>query len=570
MAVFRRTFATLAVALTLAPASLLAQDPPREGPLPPEVQAHVLELVNRGETLRLQGLSRIPAGTRVEGDVVVLGGSLHLGGEILGELVVVNGDLLLAPGARVEGPVWVVGGRVEGLPEARLAQDPRVYRAPLRYRIRAGRVEGPPAPTDVAPRFLAADLGFGRTRFTLRAAGAYNRVEGFPVQFGPVIETRGRNPMTLEAFGIWRSAGGFDLDTERMGYHFVLNQAMGGRGTAAVGVESFSRVQAIEDRGMTDLESSLATFLMHRDYRDYYDTEGWSAFFELTPARTPLRLRAGYREEEHALARIEDPWTLRRGDDPWRPQPLVATGTGRYLETRLELDTRDDPVHPTDGWWLRVDALQQVGGRLRHVDPSVPDGPAAEATGVYPRVTWAGVDLRRYARISPTSHLRIRFFLAGAPDRAALPPQFQSALGGEGSLPGHPRFALDCGARSTTFPDPEGGPELIGGYGCDEMALTQIELQRTLPLEWSPLPEAWTESELGGTLQFQPTLSAFINAGQGWNRSGGSPFTDARNSPSRADIGFGVSTGGLGFYWAYPLNRKDQGLNFFVRLQHRF
>jgi hypothetical protein len=42
------------------------------------------------------------------------------------------------------------------------------------------------------------------------------------------------------------------------------------------------------------------------------------------------------------------------------------------------------------------------------------------------------------------------------------------------------------------------------------------------------------------------------------------------DSPTRADIGVGIFFGPLGLYWSYPLNRRDQELNFFVRLQRRF
>lgn len=558
----------LVALLLLAPFCVSAQEPVHEGPLPPEVQAHVLELANREQSLRLTGRSRIPEGSRIEGDVVVLGGSLHLGGEIRGELVVANGDLFLDSGAVVQGPVWVLGGRVEGRDRARLAGDLQVYRAPLRYRIRDDRVEGAVREGEVPSRFLSTDLGFGQTRLTVRAAGAYNRVEGLPVQFGPVVETSGRNPLVLEAFGIWRSAGGLALDTDDMGYHFGLDQAVGGRGTASVGAEVYSRVRAIESRGLADVESSLATFLMRRDYRDHYEAEGWTGYLRITPARLPLQFRLGFREEAHAFAPVADPWSLGGDDDPWRPQPLVAQGTGRYLETEVEWDSRDDPVHATDGWWLRVAATGQVAGDLRReVVPAVPE---EEDAATFPRVLWGSADVRRYARVSPSTHLRLRVFLAGSPLRRELPPQFQSALGGEGSLPGHRRFAVDCQARSLTFASPDDeDASVFGGYGCDDVSLVQVELQRMLPFEWNPFPEEWEGSELPGLVRIQPALTVFLNAGQGWARSE-DESDGRRNSPQMADVGVGLVAGSLGFYWAHPLNRRDRGLNFFVRLQHRF
>ena len=36
------------------------------------------------------------------------------------------------------------------------------------------------------------------------------------------------------------------------------------------------------------------------------------------------------------------------------------------------------------------------------------------------------------------------------------------------------------------------------------------------------------------------------------------------------DVGLGLLFGDLGLYWAWPLNGDDQGLNFFLRIDHRF
>jgi hypothetical protein len=540
----------------------------REGPLPPEVVAHVLELTNRPDVLVMPGRSRIPAGSVVQGDVVVLGGSLTLGGTVTGELAVVNGSLTLAPGSRVTGPVTVVGGRVSGEEEARLEGPVVAFGARLHYRIRGNRVEAIPPDERTRAGGLATDLGFGQSRLTVRAAGPYNRVEGLPLEFGPIFETEGRNPLVVEAFGVWRSEGGLAFDTDRMGYDFSLVQGVGGRGTMSVGAEIYSRVRSIEDRGMSNLETALSTFLRRIDYRDHLEAEGWSVHFEAHPLRYPVRFRVAFREEEHAPAFPTSPWTLGDGDRAWRLQPAVAEGTARFLETEVAWDTRDDPERPSDGWWWRFKGVRQVGGTLRG-----PYGPEVTGDGpVFPRFTRGELDLRRYARLSRSARLKIRIAATGATGSAPLPPQFQSALGGEGSLPGHPRFALDCGVRElepVVGLGPRGDRLALPAYGCDRVGLAQLEFQRDLPVVWNPVPEMWRGSEWAGLVQIQPTLSVFLNGGQGWARSRDG-FVERTDSPTRADAGIGISTGSLGLYWAHPLNRTDRGINFFVRLDHRF
>ncbi len=559
-----RLVAALILLTAFSAFSLSAQDAAHEGPLAPSVQQRAMEILNDPGVLRVSGTTRIPAGTVVEGDLAVLGGSLVLGGELRGRLLVVNGDLVFEEGAQVSGEVLVVGGQLVERNLARLDGPVEVHAGPLRYRIRSGRVEVPPEARP-GPGFLGSEFGFGRARLMVKSGESYNRVEGLPVLIGPIIETAGRNPTSLEALAIWRSASGFNIETEALGYSFLLRQAIGGRGTAFLGVGAHSEIHAIESRGVSSLESSLSTFLLRRDLRDFHEREGWRAFLEVQPAQFPIRASIGYREEDHAFSPIRSPWTLRDNEEPWRPQPLIAEGLVRLVGGEFALDTRDDPIDPSDGWRFEIDLARRVGGSL--TDP-ISSEPVSD-------FTLGSVDLRRYARVSPESRLSLRGFFGGALTRTPLPSQFQRSLGGEGSLPGHPRFAVDCGARDTPLTrmvsDSSTAETVFGGYGCDRVALFQVEFRGTLPFSWEPSGDGWDQWEWSSLLDFRPAWSLFFDAGRGWALGDpGSPPLVRRNSPTRADIGAGLFVGPLGIHWAYPLNRKDQGLNFFVRLQHRF
>ena len=558
------TVALSILALLLAlPCPARAQVQIEDGPLPAEVQARALEILNDPGTLRLPGGARIPSGTRIDGDVAVLSGSVVVGGEVSGLLLVVNGDLTLQPGAVVDGQVLVVGGVVEGADQARLPTGAVAYRAPLRYRIRGGRVQGVPE-EGLTPGFLESDFGFGRSRVTLRAGSNYNRVEGLPVQVGPIIETRGRNPLRLEAFGTWRSVSGLELDSEDMGYRFRLEQAAGGRGEIFLGATAHREIVPVEERGMSTLEASLSTFFLRRDLRDYYEREGWQAYAAFRPARAPLQATVAYRHEDHATALVQSPWTLRSSSGrPWRDQFRAASGPFRAVEGEVLWDSRDDPYLPADGWWARAFLQRQVGGAL---SADLFSG-ATEAD----RFTSGSLDVRRYARVSPDVRLLLRGVVSGSVNDTPLPAQFQQALGGEGSLPGHPRFAQDCGARDEVFDGPGGPPDpSYPFYGCDRTALFQAELQGRLPFAWNPVPPGWEQWEWAALLDLQPRWALLFNAGRGWvagDPPAGSPRVD---SPTRADVGLGLFVGPLGLYWAYPLNRRDQGVNFFIRLQQRF
>jgi len=579
---FRTTSLVIALLTSVAGAGrpALGQTPIVGGPLPAEAEAAALKLLNAPSTLRFPGGARAPSGTTVTGDVAVLGGSLELGGQVTGQLLVVNGDLVLVEGSQVAGDILVIGGVVQGEATAQLSGDVTIYSAPLRYRVDGRRVQAV-SRDGVRSGVLSSDLGFGEARVSIRAGPAYNRVEGLPVRFGGIVRTRGANPLSLEAQGIWRSVSGLDLETARLGHWFRLTQALGGRGTTAIGATAHDEIVAIEDRGVSGLEASLATFLLHEDMRDYYRRRGWSAFATFRPGRPPIELTVTYRDEDHLTAPLRSPWTLKGQSDTWRPLPTVGEGRIHSVETRIRWDSRDDPTFPADGWLVELSGTRQVGGSLQ-LPPTLPADSDPDVNPFGPPVQLdpfmvGTVDVRRYARVGPTSRLSLRAFGAGSLRREPVAPQAQIALGGEGSLPGHPRFSLDCGARlaprlARTGEGSSGRAiePVYPGYGCDRLVLFQAEFQGALPFSRNPLPDGWEDSELGPLLEIRPIWSVFLNAGQGWALGTHDDGIGRVHSPTRADVGLGLFLGPVGVYWSYPLNRQDRGLNFFVRFQQRF
>lgn len=566
------------LAILLSALPIGAQIPVIEGPPPPEVEEEVFDFLNSPEVLRIPGGARVPAGTRIDGDVAVLGGSAEIAGEVTGRLVVVNGDLLLLPGSMVLGSVLVLGGSVDAEGAATPAEL-TVYTLPLRYRMRAGRVE-PTSGGNLAPGFLGSDFGFGYARFGLRASESYNRVEGLPVLIGPMIRTSGSNPLSLDLFAIWRSVSGLSLGNGNLGYSLSVRQGIGGRGALSIGASAHDEVAAIESQGFTDLETSLSTFLLHTDLRDYYERKGWRASLDVHPSRIPLQGFIAVREEVHSTPPIRSPWSLRGDEVRWRPLPLAGEGRLRAVEAGILLNTSDDEDLPSDGWWAEARFIRQIGGELR-IRPTLPDDPdfegLASPEAPDPLLSFARgtIDVRRYARVGPTSRLLLRGFAGNSLNGDPLPPQFQMAIGGEGSLPGYRRFSGDCGARSAARIAPIGEGEdprqrVFPSYGCDGVLLFQAELQNALNFSWNPLPTSWEDSEASSFFEFQPIWALTFNAGRGWAHGevgNGHPRVDA---PTRADLGAGIFLGGLGLYWSYPLVDREEGVNFFVRLQRRF
>lgn len=573
----RRIVMLLLVALLL-PSGLRGQRV-EELDLPRTVAEDVVDFFNRPSTVRLQGRAEIPAGQSIGGDVAVLRGPVEVGGTIGGSLVVVNGDLTVRDGARIEGDVTVLGGRAD-VPGGTVGGRVAVYDEALRYAARGDRIT-----MDEGRR--AEDGGWElegrrtRTRLSVRVEDSYNRVEGLPVRFGPVFETRGRDYTRLDALGIWRSDRGLQLDEDDMGWFIRGEQRVAGRFT--VGATAHSVVDPIETWPLKDIEASLATFLFHRDYRDHFEREGFSAYLRWEDLFSGVQLSLEYRDEDHAYLPVGSPWTLKRNDAPWRPQPLVGEGRLRTVRAGVEMDDRNDPEDPSDGWYLSLSTEVGVGGDLTlpgYRDPTpLSPGEASPPVSLGSGFRSGFVDLRRYARLSPDSDLRIRGILAGSLDGDPLPPQMQHALGGEGTLPGYGLFRGDCGARSSrysvfqTVEEESVRTPVFASYGCDRVALVQVEYRHDffLGLDLGPDDDDWNDDwDWYPAVDFSPSLAVFLDAGHGWALSDGDAVPARMDTGTMVDMGVGVYLGDLGLYWAWPLRNGDRGVNFYLRIDHRF
>lgn len=102
----------------------------------------------------------IAPGRAIEGNLALLDGTLEIGGVVAGDVLVLDGDLVLAEGARIEGDILQVGGSVETLAgvvageilsdiavrpsrSTAIAEAPEVrVRAPVVQRVRPRRDRG--------------------------------------------------------------------------------------------------------------------------------------------------------------------------------------------------------------------------------------------------------------------------------------------------------------------------------------------------------------------------------------------------------------------------------------------
>ena len=592
---------TLVRAMLIA-AALLAAAPPRAGAqqpdsarradstraahdtldvrmLPREIAREVLDRYNAPGTLRVAGSLDIVAGREVEGDVAVLEGPLTIAGHVTGSVVAINADVLFRPGARVDGGVLVVGGAVQGKDDATIGGDLRVYRQPLYYRQEGERI--------VADRGVEDDRWWSRFRrrrhrgwsnVTLASAHTYNRVEGLPILVGPTLEQDfGWGRFDVDVLGVVRTAADFRWDSQHLGHDVRGELRFGNPAGLLVGGRMFDVVDGVEDWQISDTEIGLASFFLHRDYRDYFDRHGGRAYVGLFAGRD-AELTAGLSDERWGSRDQRDPFTLFRNDDPWRPNPVMDEGVFHVANGTLRVDTRNDRDDPWAGWYMVAD-LERGSGVYTLVAPTSP-GVRTVAAGSQSKYTRGFLDLRRYNRLAPDAQLNLRLAMGGWLAGDALPMQRRFSLGGPGTLPGFdfrrvngPDDYLTCSAGEGT--QPAGRPAQ-----CDRFALAQVEYRGDLALHlgfWNDGDDAegrhWKR---GHGIDSDATWVVFADAGRGWlvgAREGERRYPRSVLPPLgtfRTDVGAGLDFGDVGLYVAKAISDSKQHANFVLRVRRRF
>ena len=529
-----------------------------------------IDVFNAPATLRVNGSLVIDSSRTITGDVAVFGGTLVVAGQVTGRVVAINADVELRPGARVGGDVLVVGGRLDGRDGATVGGTVATHRQTVLVREDGEQLALADEPlVDRWWERWRTRHARSRSAIRLSGGGTYNRVEGLPVHFGPVLRQRtpwGR--VNAEVFGIYRSSRDFRWDSRNIGHDARLEVTTDGTRGVGVGVRGFDVVAPVEDWKVTDGENGFASFFLHRDFRDHYGRQGGMAYVRAF-AGEDVDLRLGLSDERWSARAVRDPWTLFRDRDAWRANPRLDEGRFHLATATLRVDTRNDEAHPWAGWYLFTE-LERGRGELTL--PALASDPLRDATTGTMQWSRAFLDVRRYNRLAPNTQLNVRFVLGGSIGEDPLPFQRRLSLGGPGTLEGYD-FRRDALTQMTcTTPSSLVGPPPGLPAECERIALGQVEYRNdfSIDTDWFSRPGTRLRMRRAG----QWVL--FANSGRGWlvgpregeRQYGASDFPDF--STFRTDIGAGVDFGILGFYVAKSVSDGDEKPNFLVRLGRRF
>jgi hypothetical protein len=484
-----------------------------------------------------------------------------------------NGDLTLTAGAAITGAALVVGGGVTGADSAQVAGGVRAYPSPLYYRLEGDTLVHAPALARRLRGFAARqswDIADSRVSLLLATAGTYNRVEGLPIVFGPAVDLRVARGtrLKLDALGLFRTGGQAAGEGADVGF-MVRGELRRGEVTGfGVGARAYDAVTPVEDWALHGNEVGWATFLFHRDYRDYYQNLGYAFRVFAQPAR-PLVLGVEAQYDRHRSAPTNDPIALLRNEEGWRPNAPVDNGHFPTLSGSAVYDTRNDRWDPTSGSFIR--ATVETGASD---DASPYAGVPATVRDSLPsrdyRYWRLWVDARRYARLTPSARMNLRLVAGGWLGGDPLPLQRRLSLGGADPLPGYPFRYAACGGTVTD--------SLLAGARaalCDRVLLIQAEFRGHMSLRWVYDPDR--DGDGGGGLLAAWVdgldLVLFANAGSAWLVGDGpARFPGNRIPPLDswlADLGVGLDWGGLGVYAAKSI-ATDEPPRLILRLTHRF
>jgi hypothetical protein len=278
-----------------APGQALQAPPPVEvrdlRAVPRDIADEVQLVFNAASSRRVSGDLTIAASEVVSGDVAVMSGQLVVIGRITGRVAVINGGVVVRGAGRIGGSVTVIGGTVTTIGGGVVDGSARSYPEHVLVESETDRVVVRDESEDERwyRRRMAPREG-SRGDLRLVTARTYNRVEGLPLLLGPrayMDFSWGR--VTADAMGVLRSADRFELKSENLGHLLRVELQLGG----ARGIRLAGRLEdviaPVEDWHLSDSEVGLASFLLHRDYRDYYNRHGGSLSAAHSSAITSTR-----------------------------------------------------------------------------------------------------------------------------------------------------------------------------------------------------------------------------------------------------------------------------------------
>ena len=297
----------------------------------------------------------IPQGEVRSGNIRVIGGNLTVAGRVTGRITVLGGDVDLQPTAQVEGAIVALGGKISRSDEAQVTGDVlEVNRGKVSLtREESRQIFGYDedqderldwrSDEDEEDEWVARDVDSEwpvwrpyarrRTRPDFEVTGnpilRYNRAEGLAlyIPFHPDTD----DIPGFDVYGFVGRAFGAQQWYGRIGIGEYF-----WRGRIGFLVEGHREPRHNDGWRVTPKENSLGAFLIHRDWYDWYETEGFGGSFVLgLPPLVEFKVR--YRDEVHRIMRNATEWSLFNKDQRFDNAYSITEGNDVNLQYLVTL-----------------------------------------------------------------------------------------------------------------------------------------------------------------------------------------------------------------------------------------
>lgn len=281
--------------------------------------------------------------------IVVKNGTLRVAGTLRGNALVINGDLIVQSTGVIDGNVEVMNGRIlkdsgatilgyEEISTTR-TRSPKVFRKRLFHTS---------TQFDVPWQADLLDID----QFMFR----YNRVESIFLGFGSEKKYYWDGSRSWNAYGFlgwgfkshkWRALLGVSRQ-----YRYTTNEKTDR--IFDVGIEGYSLTDTKDRWYISTLENTLAALLIHEDFRDYFQREGYTMYIghytQSDELKTELKLSLKADEYESMENRVD--WALFGGKKHFRYNPPVSDIRMRSFVLSGGLTTVTKTNDGSHGWQL--------------------------------------------------------------------------------------------------------------------------------------------------------------------------------------------------------------------------
>ena len=301
----------------------------------------------------------------IDGNVTVVHGDLTIRGQVEGDVVVIYGDIIVESNSEIMGNVTSIGGSIEQI-ESSIVRGNQIETSPRNVFRNIGYSEKYKYEYDdnnfdswhnsYQYQYSTLPMWPLEDQFLVR----YNRVQGLflGLEFPKSIANK-YSIISLHGFGgygfkekAWRYQIGIDrYFFNRTSYRFEI------------GANVHDLTDTRDDWLITPLENSLASFLIHEDFQDFYRRHGYEIHFSQNWS-IYLKGTLAYRNDRYNSVSKNVDWALFGGDKKFRINPGIDDGNMRSLYGELYLDTRNNHDTPRRGWYGKL-SMEMSNSDLR-------------------------------------------------------------------------------------------------------------------------------------------------------------------------------------------------------------